>query len=222
MNEERAWIDISVTLKTGMVHWPGDPPFLIEMTLDMERGDKANLSAISMGSHSGTHMDAPLHFIQTGKGLDEMPFDATIGAARVIEIFDHESIKPEELVAHSICSGERILFKTGNSERCWKTDSFIEDFIYISTGAAHFLAEKAVRTVGIDYLSVGGYGKNGKEVHRVLLEAGIWIIEGLDLSEVKGGIYELICLPLKILNSDGAPARAVLGKKREPFYESNL
>ena len=206
------WIDISVTLRTGMVHWPGDRPFLIERTRDLARGDDMNLSAISLGSHSGTHIDAPLHFIPTGKSVPEMPFDAVIGPARVLEIVDPESVKPEDLAPHDIRSGERILFKTRNSERCWKTDSFVEDFVYISLGAAHFLAEKGVRAVGIDYLSVGAYGKNGGETHRILLESGAWIIESLDLSGVEPGEYELICLPLKVLNSEGAPARAVLRK----------
>jgi arylformamidase len=206
------WIDISVTVKTGMVHWPGDRPVLIERSQDMERGDDMNLSAISMGSHSGTHIDAPLHFIRTGKSLLEMPFNSTIGPARVLEIADPRSVKPEELAPHDIRSGERILFRTRNSERCWKTDSFIEDFVYISTEAARFLVEKGVRAVGIDYLSVGAYGKDGGETHRILLEAGVWIIESLDLSGVAPGDYELICLPLKVLNSEGAPARAVLRK----------
>ncbi len=213
--DKMVWIDISVILKTGMVHWPGDPQVQVERIADMQRGDKVNLSALSLGSHAGTHMDAPLHFLPAGKSLDEMPFDATIGQARLIEIFDQESVKPEELEMHTICRGERILLKTRNSERCWETDSFVRDFVGISVEAAHFLAERGVMTVGIDYLSVGGYQKNGEEVHRVLLEAGVWIIEGLDLSEVKAGIYELICLPLKILNSDGAPARAALGKRKD-------
>ena len=206
------WIDISVTVKTGMVHWPGDRPVLIERSQDMERGDEMNLSAISMGSHSGTHIDAPLHFIRTGKSISEMPFDATIGPARVLAIADPESVKPGELASRNIRSGERILFKTRNSERCWKKDSFAEDFVHLSEGAARFLAEKGVKAVGIDYLSVGAYGQDGGETHRILLEAGVWIIESLDLSGVEPGEYELICLPLKILNSEGAPARAVLRK----------
>lgn len=210
--QQSMWIDISLTLGTGMVHWPGDQPVLIERTRDMEQGDEMNLSVISMGSHAGTHIDAPLHFIRTGKGLLEMPFDATIGPARVLEIADSESIKPEELARHNIRSGERILFKTRNSERCGKTSSFIEDFVHISVKAARFLAGQGVRAVGIDYLSVGEYGKDGSETHRILLEAGVWIIESLDLSGVAPGAYELICLPLKVLNSEGAPARAVLRK----------
>jgi arylformamidase len=206
------WIDISVLLHTGMAHWPDNPPVRIERMLDMDRGDVCNVSTIAMGSHTGTHMDAPLHFLQTGKSIDEMPLDATFGPARVIEIRDTESIKPDELHPHAIQRGERVLFKTQNSTRCWKTDSFVEDFVYISQEAARYLAELGVRTVGVDYLSVGGYTKDGVETHRALLEAGIWIIEGLDLSQIQPGTYELICLPLKIAKSDGAPARAFIRK----------
>ncbi len=206
------WIDISVTLHTGMVRWPDNPPVQIERTLDIDHGDVCNVSTIAMGSHTGTHMDAPLHFLQTGKGIAEMPLDATLGSARVIEIRDTESIKPAELHPHAIQRGERVLFKTQNSTRCWKTDTFVEDFVYISQEAARYLAELGVRTVGVDYLSVGGYTKDGVETHRALLEAGIWIIEGLDLSQVQPGTYELICLPLKVTRADGAPARAIIRK----------
>jgi arylformamidase len=155
-------------------------------------------------------MDAPLHFIRQGMGIDKMPLDTTVGRARVIEIQDTESIKPEELIHHRIRRGERILFKTRNSSRGWQTHTFIEDFVYISKEAAHFLAERKVRVVGVDYLSVGGFKRDGMETHRALLEGGVWIIEGLDLSSVKPGKYDLICLPLKIEQGDGAPARAIL------------
>jgi arylformamidase len=207
------WIDISVPIYTGMVHWPNNPPVCIERILDMNRGDVCNVSTIAMGSHTGTHMDAPLHFLQTGKSIAEMPLDATLGPTRVIEIRDPESIKPDELRPHAIQRGERVLFKTQNSTRCWKTDSFVEDFVYISQEAARYLAELGVRTIGVDYLSVGGYIKDGVETHRALLEAGTWIIEGLDLSQVEPGTYELICLPLKVARGDGAPARAIIRKE---------
>lgn len=207
---EAKWIDISVTIRSGMVHWPDNPEVKVEMMLDMSRGDVCNVSTLSLGSHTGTHMDAPRHFIANGKGLDKMPIDATIGPARVIEIKDRESVKPEELKPHRIRPGERILLKTRNSRVSWKTDAFDEDFIFISKEAAAFLAERKVQTVGIDYLSVGGFKKDGVETHEALLGAGIWVIEGLNLSKVQPGKYDLICLPLKVLNSDGAPARAVL------------
>lgn len=204
------WIDVSVAFRTGMVHWPDNPPIRITRILDMEHGDACTLSKISMGAHSGTHMDAPVHFLRGGKGLDEMPLSAVIGPARVIAIRDPDCIRVEELRPHRIRRGERILFKTRNSARVWKTDGFIKEFVYLSTEAGRYLAARRVRTVGVDYLSVGGYKKNGPEVHRALLKAGIWIIEGLDLLRVRPGEYDLICLPLKIAHSDGAPARAVL------------
>jgi arylformamidase len=209
---KHGWIDISVTLKSGMVHWPDNPPVKIERMLDMDRGGVCNVSTLSMGSHTGTHMDAPIHFIHDGIGLDEMPLDATIGSARVIEIRDKESIKPDELKRRRIQRGERLLFKTRNSTRSWKSDAFDEGFVYISKDAAYYLADAGVRTVGVDYLSVGGFKRDGVETHRALLGAGIWIIEGLNLSEIRPGKYELLCLPLKVLGGDGAPARAILKK----------
>jgi arylformamidase len=207
---KNGWIDVSVSLHSGMVHWPDNPPVQIERTLSIEHGDTANVSEISMGAHTGTHMDGPVHFVQEGIGLDEMPLTATIGQARVIEIRDPESIKPDELDPHRLQRGERILFKTRNSARRWSSDDFMEDFVYVSQGAARYLAERGVQTVGVDYLSVGGVRKDGEETHRALLQAGIWVIEGLDLSGVEAGEYELICLPVKIERSDGAPARAIL------------
>ena len=204
------WKDVSVSLRSGMVHWPSNPPVRIGRKLSIEHGDAANVSEISMGAHTGTHMDGPIHFVQDGKGLDEMPLTATIGRARVIEISDPESIKPDELQPNRLQRGERILFKTQNSARRWSSEDFIEDFVYVSQEAARYLADRGIKTVGVDYLSVGGFRKDGVETHQALLEAGIWVIEGLDLSEVKPGEYELICLPVKIEQSDGAPARAIL------------
>ncbi len=207
---EEGWIDVSVPLRSGMVHWPDNPPVRIERMLDMECGDAANVSTLSLGSHTGTHMDAPIHFVPGGAGMDRMPLDATIGQARVIEIQDPVSIKPDELDPHGIGRGERVLFKTQNSTRRWWTEDFIEDFVYVSQEAARYLADRGVRTVGVDYLSVGGFWKDGVETHQALLGAGIWVIEGLDLSEIEPGEYELICLPLKVEDGDGAPARALL------------
>ncbi len=218
----RQWIDISVPLRNAMVHWPGDPPVSIKRVKDIERGDSVNLSMISMGAHSGTHMDAPLHFMRQAKGVGEMPLDTTIGRARVIEIEDSESIKPGELLRHRIRSGERILFKTRNSACLWQTKEFVPDFVFISDEAALFLAQRGVRLVGIDYLSVGGFKQGGSYVHKTLLGNGVWIIEGLDLSPVSPGRYDLICLPLKLDQGDGTPARAILrpipasGVKRRP------
>ncbi len=205
-----AWIDISATIKSGMVHWPGDPKIELKQIQSIAKGATANVSHISMGSHTGTHMDAPFHFFPKGKGIDTIPLDVTVGKARVIEIHDRESIKTEELKRSHIRSGERILFKTRNSRHCWGTDIFIKDFVYISAEAAKFLAVRKIKSLGVDYLSVGGFFKDGEATHRALLKAGIWIIEGLNLSKVRPGEYELICLPLKLFHGDGAPARAMV------------
>lgn len=204
------WIDISVPLRDSMVHWPSDPPVRIKRVEDIEKGDTANMSVISMGTHSGTHVDAPIHFIKEGKGVDNMPLDTVIGRARVTEIGDPESIKPEELRRHDIRRGERILFKTRNSSELWQKDEFVEDFVFISDAAADFLVNRGIRLVGIDYLSVGSFKHGGSYVHKKLLSGGIWIIEGLNLSNVTSGKYDLICLPLRIVGGDGAPARAIL------------
>ena len=204
------WIDVSVTVRSGMPHWPDNPPIVLERVMDLGRGDPCNVSHLAMGVHTGTHMDGPVHFIHEAPGLDEMPLAATMGEARVIEIEHPSEITAEELAKHGLQAGERILFRTLNSTRCWQAAGFVEDFVYISEQAAVHLAQARVRTVGVDYLSVGGYHADGPLIHRILLEAGIWIIEGLDLSPVTGGRYEMICLPVKLHGSDGAPARAIL------------
>ena len=206
----RGWIDISVPLYSGMVHWPGDPEFHSELAKSLASGDVCNVTKLSSSVHIGTHMDAPRHFLQNGVGIDQMPLDAVLGPCRVLEIKDPEAIKPAELREQNLQPRERILFKTVNSARAWKTDEFIQDFVYVSKEAAQFLVERQVQTVGVDYLSVGGFFKDGIETHHILLGAEVWIIEGLNLSGVEPGPYELICLPIKLRGSDGAPARAIL------------
>ena len=213
------WIDVSVTLRTGMVTWPGDPPVSISHAMSMERGDPSTVSLLEMGAHTGTHMDAPAHFVRGGTGIGDMPLDASIGPARVIPIRDRESITPDELEGYSIQPGERVLFKTHNSDHVWDTDTFVEDFVYISEAAARYLAERQVRLIGVDYLSVGGFHADGVKIHRTLLNAGIWIIEGLNLKQVPPGPVDLICLPLKIPGGDGAPARALLRPLGQPAEE---
>ncbi len=205
------WIDITLPVKPGMLRWPGDALVRFIKMKEMKKGAQNNLSAISLGSHTGTHMDAPLHFFAGGKSLDKMPLEAVIGPARVLEIKDKECVKSDELRRFNILKGERILIKTANSG-FKKARSFRENFTYISLEAAKYILSRGVRTLGIDYLSVGGFKKDGTEVHRALLGAGIWLIEGLDLSGVKPGKYELFCLPLKTVGLEGAPARVVIRK----------
>ena len=204
------FIDISVPLMSGMLNWPGDPEVTITRMRDQNTGDNATVSRIDMGAHTGTHMDAPLHFISGAPGMDTMPITAGIGPCRVIELDDEQSISRVSLEAHEPLIGERILLKTRNSTQRWWEHRFDEHFIYISADAARYLAVQRVLTVGVDYLSVGGFHHDGTETHKALLEANIWIIEGLDLTQVPAGRYMLHCLPLKIRHGDGAPARAVL------------
>ncbi|MBF0405281.1 cyclase family protein [Candidatus Magnetominusculus xianensis] len=205
------WIDISIENKNGMTVWPGDPEFSLKRIHEIDKGDILNLSLITMTSHTGTHMDAPLHWIRDGKSIDEMPISITAGPARVIEIKDHESIKVSELKDYGLKKGQRILFKTRNSHK----DKFTEDFVYISVEAAELIVQTGALMVGIDALSVGGFHADGKLIHTTLLEAGVWIIEGLGLSQVEAGDYELICLPLKLTGCDGAPSRAIIRKLAE-------
>lgn len=210
MNTSDNWIDISLTIHTGMPYWPDNPAVKIEPSQCLAHGDVCNVSKMTLGTHTGTHVDGINHFIKGGIGIDQMPLDATIGKARVIEIKDSKQIKVAAIEPHNIQAGERILFKTQNSDRALKSDTFVEDFVHISTEAAQYLAEKKVRTVGVDYLSVGGYQGNVVEVHHALLGSGIWAIEGLNLSQVEPGEYELICLPIKLKDGDAGLARAIL------------
>jgi arylformamidase len=204
------WIDVSVPLKSGMAHWPGDIEVAVTRVSSIAEGEICNLSRLHMSAHTGTHMDAPLHFVDGAMSIDQLPFDATIGPARVIEINSPVSISRDDLVPFAPEAGERLILKTKNSLRCWEIHEFVEDFVYISADAANYLAERKIRTIGVDYLSVGGFHRDTVETHVALLDAGIWIIEGLDLRNVPPGCYELICLPMKLLGCDGAPSRAIL------------
>jgi arylformamidase len=204
------WQDVSVALRDGMVHWPGDPECHIKRVVSMEEGAVCNLTHLSLSAHTATHMDAPRHFIADGLTMDQMPLGAVIGDCRVIEFDTANQITPEDLQPHQLQRGERLLFKTRNSAQSWNSDTFDKDFVSIRQDAAAYLVECGVRTVGVDYLSIGGYEKDGVETHRIMLGAGMWVIEGLNLSAITPGAYEMICLPLKIMGADGAPCRVVV------------
>jgi arylformamidase len=200
------WIDISVPVSETMAVFAYEQKPRFERRAAMERGDMGNNSTIHMGIHTGTHLDAPRHGIIDGKTIDKMPLSDAIGPARVIEINDTEAIKAQELKQYQFKRGERVLFKTINSSNYWKTNEFVPDFVYIATDAAQILADSGVKLVGIDYLSVGG----PPETHKIFLSAGIWLLEGLDLSAAKAGNYNLLCLPLKLLGVEGSPVRAAI------------
>jgi arylformamidase len=156
-----------------MAHWPDNPPVLIERTQDLCRGDVATVSKLSFGAHTGTHMDAPSHFIDGATTIDAMPFAATVGPARVIQIKDREAIKVKEIERYAIRRGERLLFKTQNSPHAWKAGRFVEDFVYITTAAGEWLAARGVRTVGVDYLRGRLKAGNASRCTTALLGAGI-------------------------------------------------
>lgn len=204
------WIDVSVPITDGMISWPGDPKVHIKRAINIDKGAEANVTKLNMGAHTGTHMDAPRHFLNTRVGIDKIPLDNIIGKARVIEIRGRDIIDADDLRPHRIRKGERVLFKTDNSKTRWYLKPFSKDFVALSLDAARFLADRKIKTMGIDYLSIGSLKSDGGEIHRVLLKAGVWPIEGLDLGKVEPGDYEMICLPLRLVGSDGSPARVVI------------
>lgn len=201
---------MSVPLRDGMAHWPGDPECHIKRVNRMEDGAVCNLTHLSMSAHTGTHMDAPRHFIADGLTMEQMPLEAVMGRCRVFELDCEGQITADDLKKLKFVPRQRVLFKTRNSTRNWAMKEFDKDFISIRKDAAQYLVEQGVVTVGVDYLSIGGYGKDVVETHQIMLGAGIWVIEGLNLSEIKDGYHELICLPIKLEGADGAPCRVVL------------
>ncbi len=206
--------DVSVSISAATPVYPGDPGIEIRQWAAMADDDAANVSLLHFGAHTGTHVDAPSHFIEGASTVDAMPLDALVGPARVIQMPDDvDAITASHLSAQSIEGATRIIFKTRNSA-FWSdtTTGFRKDFTYIAPDAAHALVQSGARLVGIDYLSVEKFQSERHETHLMLLSNGVVIVEGLDLREVAAGDYELICLPLKIAGGtgDGAPARAIL------------
>ena len=199
--------DISVPLCGELPTYPGDPTIEISDSLTLAGGDAANVSLLNFGAHTGTHVDAPAHFIEGAKKVEALALDVLIGEAEVIEVPKDKRVIDEAFVT---TRSSRVLFKTRNSE-LWSTD-FRTNFTYLDLPAARKLIENGVKLVGIDYLSIEKFGSQEHEVHRALLSHEIIILEGLNLADVPAGKYELICLPLRLRShlGDGAPARAVL------------
>jgi arylformamidase len=208
---EEPWIDVTVPIRDGMLHWPGNPAIAITQTEHLERGDDATVSSISLGAHTGTHVDAPVHFIVGGSGVERIGLDRLIGPARVVDLGEIDRIERNDLEPLDLRPRDRVLFKTKNS-RYWQERQFRPDYTCVSPQAACWLVEREVWTVGIDYLSIGCV-ESGVETHRTLLGKDVCIIEGLDLSRVEPGAYDLICLPLRLEGLDGAPARVVLRRR---------
>lgn len=206
--------DITVPLTEGMPIYPGDPDIQIQDWKALSKGDAANVSLLHFGAHTGTHVDAPAHFIEGARQVESLPLDVLIGKAEVVEVPDDAESIDEVFVNQRSAPGiSRVLFKTRNSG-FWRTgrSEFRRDYCYLELAAAEQLVRNGVRLVGIDYLSIESFKHEGHPTHLALLSDGVVIVEGLNLSDVSAGIYELICLPLRIRggNGDGAPARAVL------------
>lgn len=206
--------DISVPLSSKTPTYPGDPGIEILQWASLGNGDAANVSLLHFGAHSGTHVDAPAHFIDQATKVESLLLDSLIGEALVVELPAECNEIDDAFIAANVPDGtERILFKTRNSS-FWQQESktFHKDYVYLEPEAAHRLVRGGIKLVGIDYLSIENFNSENHPSHLALLSEGAVILEGLDLSEVAPGRYELICLPLKIAEGtgDGAPARAVL------------
>jgi len=200
--------DISVLISGDTPAWPGDR-FVLHRVQEIARGDVCNKSSMDIGSHIGTHVDAPYHFERDGITIDRIPPDTFFGPARVVSFLEVEKIDLAQIRTVPLSGVERILFKTRNSS-LWQESTFREDYVYLAPEACRVLAESGLKLVGVDYLSIEEYGRRSFESHHILLSKGIALLEGLDLSDVSPGDYELTALPLKIAGGDGSPVRAVL------------
>ncbi len=202
-------LDVSVPLVAGLPTFPGNPDFELQPVKRISEGGSSNVSRLVMGTHTGTHVDAPKHFIDDGEGVEALRLDLLIGRARVVEIMRRGGIGPGELAAAGLREDLRVLLKTPNSA-LWHSGVFHEDYAHVTEAGARYLVEQGVKVVGIDYLSVEQFRKPGAPAHRMLLSNGVIIIEGLNLAEADPGMYEMYCLPLPVTGGDGAPARVVL------------
>ena len=207
----RIW-DVSMPVRTGGLVYPNNPPISITPVQSIAAGNTANVSRIDLGSHTGTHVDAPLHFMEGGAGVDELPLDVLIGPARLIAFGDDVlAVGEAELRRHDLTGVTRLLIRTRNS--AWLASGSTEfhpDFTHVAPDGAEYLVSLGVRLVGVDYLSVEQFHSAEHRTHRTLLDHGVLIVEGLVLSEPPPGEYDLYCLPLLLAGLDGAPARAVL------------
>jgi arylformamidase len=211
---QMAIYDISVPLSATTPTYPNDPAIEIQSWSDLGRGDRANVSLLHFGAHSGTHVDAPAHFIAGGLKVDALPLEKLLGEVTVVEVpIDVTAIDSDFVSLNCNQATQRVLFKTGNSGFWNNPDvGFRTDYTYLEPGAARRLTEIGIQLVGIDYLSIEQYESESFETHLILLTSGVVILEGVDLRNVSAGRYELICLPLRIAggSGDGAPARAIL------------
>jgi arylformamidase len=203
------FIDVSVPLDGNLASYPGNTPFSLEAVKRIGNGDSSNVSSLHMSAHAGTHVDAPRHFFDNGLGVDALPLEMLIGRARVIEVTSRRGIGADELTGADLSEEVRVLIKTHNS-KLWGSPEFHRDYVGVTEAGAKHLVDHGIKLVGVDYLSVEEFKKPGAPAHRVLLGGGAIVIEGLNLRDVEPGVYEMFCLPLRVVGADGAPARVVL------------
>ena len=205
-------IDITVPFRTDLPLWPGDPKPEMSLMKSIEGGYRCNVTRVETGMHFGTHLDAPCHFIEGGKTVDQLDLGVLVGRCFVGEVPDTAQITPKHLEALNIPDGTtRLILKTSNSELWSQPDHpFFEDYAAITPDAARWVVDRGIRLIGIDYLSIQLFADEVSTTHIVLLEAEVIIVEGLDLRSVETGLYDLTCLPMKVAGSDGAPVRVVL------------
>ncbi len=203
--------DVSVSVRTGGLVYPGNPEILIEPQQAIARGAGANVSRIDFGSHTGTHVDAARHFFDDGQTVDEIPPEKLVGPAILIAFDepDRVSVGADDLVNHNLAGQKRVLIRTRNSSRL-DNPEFDKGYVFLAPDGADLLVSLGVELVGVDYLSIEQFHSGHHKTHRTLLEKSVVIVEGLDLSEPAPGSYEFICLPLRLEGLDGAPARALL------------
>jgi len=204
-------IDVSVPLDGHLPTYPGNTPFTLEPIKRISQGDTANLSSLHMSAHAGTHVDAPRHFFQDAPGAEALPLELLFGRTRVVEMTSRRGIDAEELSRIDLAEDIRVLFKTPNS-KLWGDPQFHQDYVGVTESGARHLVDRGIKVVGVDYLSVEQFRQPGAPAHHILLGGGTIVIEGLNLREVEPGNYDMVCLPLRVVGSDGAPARVVLRK----------
>lgn len=205
-------IDITVPLTREMPVFPGESGPVLTPVARIADGAAYNVSALSLGSHTGTHVDAPLHFVEGARGVDQLALTTLCGPARVVHVDDPVCVRAEHLAG--LAGVERVLLQTRNGA-LWERTGFQESFVYLALDAAQLLVRQGVTLVGIDYLSVEAFDTKDYAVHHTLLGAGVVIVEGLDLRRATPGDYWLWCLPLKVVGADGAPCRAVLQRRTQ-------
>ena len=201
--------DLTVPLSSQLATFPGDPPFQAEAHYRIEDGHPCNVTRLALGTHSGTHVDAPYHFVPTGAKVDELPLEILTGKARVVSLPAREAVDRADLEALDLRDDLRLLVRTRNSGQA-RQGEFRSDFVHLTPEAASYLVQVGIKLVGWDALSIEKYGSADFPAHHALLGAGVIVVEGLDLSQVEPGEYELLCLPLKVAGGDGAPARVIL------------